>query len=250
MRINKFLTDQGVCSRREADKLIQAGRVKINKRLAVLGDKVGPGDQVLVDNKLVENAPPKVYIMYNKPLGVTCTTDRRIEGNIVDAVQHPLRVFPIGRLDKYSSGLIFLTNDGDIVNQILRAQYGHEKEYRVEINQPVTKEFIEKMSSGVDIGDYVTKKCRVRSLSGNTFSIVLTEGKNRQIRRMCEALGAVVKSLHRIRIMNVQIGSLEDGVWQDIPHTLLQELKVTLGRNQDSSIKSSPLSEEELAVEE
>jgi 23S rRNA pseudouridine2604 synthase len=224
MRINKFFTEQGYCSRREADRLIQAGRVKINERLAVLGDQVGADDSVFLDGQLIEFHPPKKYIMYNKPLGITCTTDLRVEGNIIDAVKHDLRIFPIGRLDKYSTGLIFLTNDGDIVNKILRAQFGHEKEYIIEINCPVTDDFIRKMSSGVDIGGYVTKNCKVKKIRGNTFSIILTEGKNKQIRRMCEALDTVVKKLHRIRIINVNIGSLRSGEWVDIDPKLLGEM--------------------------
>jgi 23S rRNA pseudouridine2604 synthase len=230
MRINKFFTAQGFCSRREADKLIEAKRVKINGKLAVLGDQLKDGDVVTLDGKVVEFSPPKKYIMYNKPLGITCTTDLRVEGNIVEAVNHPLRIFPIGRLDKYSTGLIFLTNDGDIVNRILRAQYGHEKEYLVEINSPVTSEFLKKMSAGVDIDGYVTKPCVTKKMKGNTFSIILTEGKNRQIRRMCEALGFVVKHLKRIRIINVKIGNLAEGQWQEIPEADFNEMQKILNR--------------------
>jgi 23S rRNA pseudouridine2604 synthase len=225
MRINKFFTDQGYCSRRQADKLIEEKRVKINGRIAVLGDQVQDGDAVTLDDKPISFSGPKTYIMYNKPRGITSTTDLRIAGNIIDAVNHPLRVFPIGRLDKDSTGLILLTNDGDIVNKILRAQYGHEKEYVVEINRPVDEIFIKKMAAGVDIGDHITKPCKMKKLGGNTFSIILTEGKNRQIRRMCEALGAVVKNLHRIRIMNIEIGNLKPGQWKDIPAEELQKLK-------------------------
>ena len=224
MRINKFFTDQGYCSRREADRLIAAGRVRINGRVAVLGDQVQSDDEVRLDNNVIAFSPPRKYIMYNKPRGITCTTDPTIEGNIVAAISHPLRIFPIGRLDKDSTGLIFLTNDGDIVNKILRAQYGHEKEYVVEINCPVTPDFVQKMSAGVDIGDHITKKCEVKKIGANKFSIVLTEGKNRQIRRMCEALGATVKSLHRIRIMNIKIGDLKAGEWREIPEPLLTNL--------------------------
>lgn len=234
MRINKFFTAQGYCSRREADKLIEAKRVKINGKLAVLGDQVQEGDVVTLDGKVIEFSPPKKYIMYNKPLGITCTTDLRVEGNIIEAVNHPLRIFPIGRLDKYSTGLIFLTNDGDIVNKILRAQYGHEKEYVVEINSPITPDFIKKMSNGVNIGDYVTKPCQVKKMSGNTFSIVLTEGKNRQIRRMCEALGFVVKHLKRIRIINIKIGNLAEGKWQDIPEPQFKEMQNILSKSAES----------------
>lgn len=231
MRINKFFTEQGYCSRREADRLIESRRVKINDRVAVLGDQVEAGDQVFVDGKRIEFNPPKTYIMYNKPRGVISTTDVREEANIVLAVNHHERVFPIGRLDKDSTGLIFLTNDGDIVNKILRAQFGHEKEYIVEINRPVNEDMIEILSDGVDIGGYITKPCKVRKIGGNTFSIILTEGKNRQIRRMVEAQGAVVKNLERIRIMNVKIGNLKPGEWRDIPKDQLNELKAILEKN-------------------
>ena len=238
MRINKFFTEQGYCSRREADRLIQEGRVKINGRKAVLGDQVAESDQVFLDDKLIAFNPSKTYIMYNKPRGITSTTDQKISGNIIDAIKHPLRVFPIGRLDKDSTGLIFLTNDGDIVNKILRAQFGHEKEYVVEVNKPVDDLFIKKMSQGVNIGDYITLPCKVRKIKGNTFSITLTEGKNRQIRRMCETLGATVKNLQRIRIMNIEIGNLKSGEWKDIPQNLLNDLKKTLEKtsSKDSEI--------------
>ena len=231
MRINKFFTEQGFCSRRQADKLIEEERVKINGRVAVLGDQVAEGDEVTLDGKVISFNPTKTYIMYNKPRGITCTTDLSIEGNIIDAIKHPLRVFPIGRLDKDSTGLIFLTNDGDIVNKILRAQFGHEKEYVVEINRPVDDEVLKKLSGGVDIGDHVTLPCKVRKIGGNTFSIILTEGKNRQIRRMCEALGSRVKNLHRIRIMNIKIADLKMGQWKDIPKDQLDALKKDLEKS-------------------
>lgn len=228
MRINKYFTDRGYCSRREADRLIEAGRVKINGRKAVLGDKVEETDNVTIDGNKLTTRGKRVYVMYNKPFGVTCTTDRETPRNIVDEIKHPLRVFPIGRLDKASTGLIFLTNDGDIVNKILRAQYGHEKEYEVEVNAPYPDSFLKDMASGVDIGDYTTKPCKLTRLSDTWFSIVLTEGKNRQIRRMTEALGFKVKQLHRIRIMNVLIGDLDLGKWKDIPVDDLEKLKAML----------------------
>lgn len=244
-RINKFLTERGVCSRREADKLIESGRVRLNQKKAALGDRVGENDKVYVDGHLVEAGPEKIYIMYNKPLGVTCTTDLRDKDNIVQAVNHPQRVFPIGRLDKYSSGLILLTNDGDIVNQILRAQYGHEKEYVVEINMPVSEVFLKKMSEGVDIGGYVTRPCRIKKIGGNTFVIVLTEGKNRQIRRMCEAMGVVVKDLQRVRIMNIKLGALKLGEWRDVPPRLLNELKSQLSSSLQSGLANAGMDIEE-----
>lgn len=243
MRINKFLTDRGYCSRREADRLIEAKRVQINGRVAVLGDQVlienkdGAADRVSVDGVEISAAADKVYIMYNKPRGITCTSEPNVTDNIIQAVRHSQRVFPIGRLDKDSTGLIFLTNDGDIVNKILRAQFGHEKEYVVEINRPADDGFLAKMAKGVDIGGYVTQPCPVKKMGGNTFSIILTEGKNRQIRRMCEALGAVVKNLRRIRIMNVKIGSLKEGSWRDIPVEELKSLKAALDRAPSSTSK-------------
>jgi len=228
MRINRFFTDLGYCSRREADKLIEGKRVRINDRLAVLGDQVSETDQVFVDGKHLQYSPPKVYIMYHKPIGITCTTERQISGNIIDAVNHPLRIFPIGRLDKDSSGLILLTNDGDIVNRILRAEFEHEKEYIVEVDKSFNQEFLFKMSRGVDIGDHVTLPCTIKSLGLRSFSIILTEGKNRQIRRMCETLGYEVRKLQRIRIMNLLLADMKAGHWKDIPSEKLQELKGNL----------------------
>jgi 23S rRNA pseudouridine2604 synthase len=250
VRINKFFTEQGFCSRRQADRLIEEKRVKINGRIAVLGDQVSETDEVTLDGKAMAFTPPKTYIMYNKPRGITSTTDLRIEGNIITAVKHPLRVFPIGRLDKDSTGLIFLTNDGDIVNKILRAQFGHEKEYVVEINRPADEEFLKKMSQGVDIGDHVTLPCNIKKLGGNTFSLILTEGKNRQIRRMCETLGARVKNLNRIRIMNIKIGDLKPGAWKDIPKDQLAELKKILEKTGAHKGQAENLTAEDLESEE
>ncbi len=225
MRINKFFTDQGYCSRREADKYIEGGRVKINGRVAVLGEQVNPTDRITLDGKPISFNPKKVYIMYNKPKGITCTTELKVKGNIISDIKHPLRIFPIGRLDKDSTGLIFLTNDGDIVNLILRAQFGHEKEYHVSVNKPFEDKFLDKMSRGVDIGDHHTLPCKIKKLGPRSFSIILTEGKNRQIRRMCQALGFTVTALHRIRIMNIKIGALQSGEWADIPEDDLSLLK-------------------------
>ncbi len=228
MRINKYFTDRGLCSRREADRLIEAGRIRINGVKAVLGDQVTDDDIVTLDGKKVMTKQSPVYIMYNKPYGITCTADQNIAGNIVAAVKHPVRVFPIGRLDKASTGLIFLTNDGDIVNKILRAQYGHEKEYEVEVNEEYPDRFLRKMAVGVNIGDYITKPCALTRLDEKNFSIILTEGKNRQIRRMTDACGFKVKRLHRVRIMNVRIGDLAPGQWKNIPPKELAELKKNL----------------------
>jgi len=228
MRINRFFTDLGFCSRREADKLIIAGRVRINDHVAVLGEQVSETDKVFVDSVPLTYLPPKVYIMYNKPIGITCTTERQIKGNIIDAVNHPLRVFPIGRLDKESSGLILLTNDGDIVNRILREEFQHEKEYVVEVDKDLNQDFLNRMSEGVDIGDHFTRPCKIKSLGLRKFSIILMEGKNRQIRRMCEALGFKVKKLQRVRIMNLHLNQLKTGQWKDIPPDDLRILKEKL----------------------
>lgn len=207
IRINKYLSEVGYCSRRAADKLIDANRVQINGKVPELGTKVMPGDQVSVDGNLVEDSrDERVVLAFNKPVGIVCTTDTRVEkNNIIDYINYPTRVFPIGRLDKPSEGLIFLTNDGDIVNKILRARNGHEKEYIVDVKQPIRKDFVEKMSNGIPILDQVTRKCKVEQMGRNRFRIVLTQGLNRQIRRMCEYLGYDVVRLKRVRIMNIQL---------------------------------------------
>jgi 23S rRNA pseudouridine2604 synthase len=216
-RINKFLSEIGYCSRRAADKLIEQGRVTINGEAPAMGTKVSGEDQVCVNGKIVSYPKKKemVYLAFNKPAGIVCTTDQRRErDNIIDYINYPTRIFPIGRLDKPSEGLIFLTNDGDIVNKILRAKNNHEKEYEVTVHKPVTKEFIQAMSSGVPILDTITKKCFVKQINKKKFKIILTQGLNRQIRRMCEYLGYDVKKLKRVRIMNIKldipIGSYRD----------------------------------------
>lgn len=225
MRINRFFSDQGFCSRREADRLIQAGRVKLNNKVAVLGDQVSESDSVSLDGKTILFNPPKLYIAYHKPLGITCTTDQTIAGNIIDAIKHKQRIYPIGRLDKDSTGLILLTNDGDIVNKILRAENGHEKEYHVEVNGPINDEFVRKMSAGVDIEDHFTRPCKIKQTGKNRFTIILTEGKNRQIRRMCEVFRFTVKHLKRVRVMNIQLGNLKEGQWRELTSSELQDLQ-------------------------
>ena len=214
VRLNKFISDTGYCSRREADALIAAGKVTVNGQSAEMGLKVGAGDTVLVDGKPLKNKPKRVYIAYHKPVGITCTTDRKVAGNITDALKYPERIFPIGRLDKPSEGLIFLTNDGDIVNKVLRAGNAHEKEYVVTVNKPITEQFIKRMSQGVPILDTVTLPCKVRQVSRNTFNIILTQGLNRQIRRMAEFLGYEVVKLKRTRIMHVRLAELKVGQWR------------------------------------
>lgn len=207
-RINKFLSEIGYCSRRAADKLIEQGRVKINGEVPEMGTKISADDEVSVNGKLVHRAKKKkmVYIAFNKPVGIVCTTDQmREKNNIIDYINYPTRIFPIGRLDKPSEGLIFLTNDGDIVNKILRARNNHEKEYEVTVSKPITKEFIEAMGNGVPILDTVTRKCFVKQTDKNKFKIILTQGLNRQIRRMCEYLEYDIRKLKRVRIMNINL---------------------------------------------
>lgn len=213
VRINKFLSSKGLCSRREADKIIESGRVKVNGAIATLGTVIGPNDEVRFDNKIIneKQADKPVYIALNKPVGIVCTTDKREKDNIVDFMKYPVRIFNIGRLDKESEGLLLMTNDGDIVNKILRARNNHEKEYVVTVDKPITPEFIKKMSNGVPILDTVTRKCFVKRESKHTFRIILTQGLNRQIRRMCEYLGYRVTKLKRERIMNIHLGDLPVG---------------------------------------
>ena len=213
-RLNKFIADSGYCSRREADRLIDEGRVRIDGRVGVLGDRIFPGMVVTVDGQPLSGQGEKVYILLNKPIGVVCTADPREPMNVVDYLNYPIRIFPVGRLDKDSEGLLLLTSDGEIVNRLLRAAGGHEKEYEVVIDRPVTPEFIQKMSSGVPILDTVTLPCRVRRTGERSFNIILVQGLNRQIRRMCKALGCNVRSLRRIRIMNLRIGALRPGQWR------------------------------------
>ena len=224
-RINKYLSEVGYCSRRAADKLIEEGRVTINGVVPEKGTKISPNDDVHVDGKRISTPKEKpVYIAFNKPIGIVCTTDTRVEkDNIIDYINYPKRIFPIGRLDKPSEGLIFLTNDGDIVNKILRARNNHEKEYVVTVNKPITKDFITKMSNGVPILDTITRKCKVTQVSKYVFNIVLTQGLNRQIRRMSEYLGYEVTKLKRVRIMNVNL-DIPVGKWRDLTEKELQEI--------------------------
>jgi 23S rRNA pseudouridine2604 synthase len=223
-RINKFISETGFCSRREADRLVEQGRVTLNGKKAVLGDKASAADDVRVDGKPLKQKKAAVYIAFNKPVGITCTTERDVKGNIIDYIRHRERIFPIGRLDKPSEGLIFLTSDGDIVNKILRAGNNHEKEYVVTVDKPITAEFIQRMSSGVPILDTVTQKCFVRKDSSYVFTIILTQGLNRQIRRMCEFLGYHVTKLKRIRIMQITIKDLPVGKWRNLTELEMKEI--------------------------
>ena len=207
-RINKYLSEVGYCSRRVADRLIEEGKVTINGKITEMGTRVEQDDQVEVEGKKIEKSEKQnnIYLAFNKPVGIVCTTDRRVEpDNIIDFIKYPQRIFPIGRLDKLSQGLIFLTNDGDIVNKVLRARNNHEKEYIVSVDRPINKEFVQKMSKGVEILETITRSCFVKQLGPKKFKIILTQGLNRQIRRMCESLGYRVKSLKRVRIMNIKL---------------------------------------------
>ncbi|MEP7106701.1 MAG: pseudouridine synthase [Ferruginibacter sp.] len=212
--LNKFISETGFCSRREADKYIKQGRVTINGNVAVKGNRVMAGDLVELDGELLKKKDKTVYLVFNKPMGITCTTDTKVKHNIISFINYKCRIFPIGRLDKASEGLIFLTNDGDIVNKILRAGNNHEKEYIVTTDRPVNAVFTDKMSNGIRILEKVTKKCFVRQEGKNRFRIILTQGLNRQIRRMCQVLGYQVTTLKRIRIMNISIADLPAGKWR------------------------------------
>ncbi|MBK5215102.1 MAG: 23S rRNA pseudouridine(2604) synthase RluF [Flavobacteriaceae bacterium] len=225
VRLNKAISDSGYCSRREADTLIEKGRVTVNGEKSTLGDRVMPGDTVCVDGKPITENNTEVFIMLNKPVGITCTTDTRFDDNVVDFVNHPERIFPVGRLDKPSSGLLLLTNEGDIVNKILRAGNKHEKEYIVKVDRHVTDEFIKRMGSGIPILDTVTKRCKVERISRFEFRIILVQGLNRQIRRMCEYLGYEVVALQRTRIMNLELGDLPVGQWRDLTPEELKTLR-------------------------
>lgn len=226
--LNKYISSTGICSRREADKLIADGRVTINGAATRLGNRVLEGDAVYIDGKLLKPKPAALYIAFNKPIGIVCTTDPKERKNIINYIGHPERLFPIGRLDKPSEGLIFLTNDGDIVNKILRAGNRHEKEYIVTVKQMITAGFIKKMGQGIPVLGTVTKKCSVIRLNDFTFKIILTQGLNRQIRRMCEYLNYEVVKLKRTRIMNVKLGNLKTGQWRELRAAEMQQINKML----------------------
>ncbi len=231
-RLNKFIADSGYCSRREADRLIEEGRVLVDGRKGVLGDKILPGMKVIADGHDLTGDSEKVYIVLNKPAGIVCTADPREPMNVVDYINYPARIFPVGRLDKDSEGLLLMTSDGEIVNRLLRAAGGHEKEYEVEVDRPVTREFLEKMMAGVEILDTVTLPCKVRKTGERSFNIILIQGLNRQIRRMCEALGYNVRKLRRIRIMNIKLGNMQPGQWRDVTKDELSALMAELERKE------------------
>ncbi len=229
VRLNKYMADSGYCSRREADRLIEEGRVRVDGRAGELGLRVLPGMTVTVDGRPLTGESEKVYLLLNKPKGIVCTADPREPMNVVDYLGYPKRVFPVGRLDKDSEGLLLLSSDGEIVNRMLRAAGGHEKEYEVTIDRPVTAPFVESMMSGVPILDTVTLPCKVRRTGERSFNIVLVQGLNRQIRRMCEALGANVTHLRRVRIMNLRLGRLQPGQWRELTREELETLMGQLG---------------------
>lgn len=224
INLNKFISSTGICSRREAERYIVAGQVTINGKIAQLGNRVFKGDEVRLDGKPLSKKPKALYIAFNKPVGIVCTTDSKEKRNIVRYINHSERLFPIGRLDKPSQGLIFLTNDGDIVNKILRAGNNHEKEYLVHVNKPVTAEFMKRMGNGIPMLGTVTKKCKVEKITSNSFKIILTQGLNRQIRRMCEYLNYEVTKLERTRIMNVDLGTLKIGEWRVLSQKEMNEI--------------------------
>ena len=230
--LNKFISSTGICSRREAEKLITAGRVTINGKPTELGNRVFDGDVVKVDGRALKAKPKTIYLALNKPVGIVCTTDSKERKNIIKFLNYPERLFPIGRLDKPSEGLIFLTNDGDIVNKILRAGNNHEKEYIVSVDKVIDERFVKRMSNGIPILGTITQKCKVEKISEKVFKIILTQGLNRQIRRMCEYLGYNVTKLKRTRIMNVDLGALKTGEWRELSS---EEMKIINALVKDSS---------------
>jgi 23S rRNA pseudouridine2604 synthase len=244
IRLNKAISDTGTCSRREADTYIEHGRVFVNGVKAKVGDRVTNSDEIRVDGRIIKEREKDIYIVLNKPVGIVCTTERQVKDNIIDYLLFPKRIFPIGRLDKESEGLILLTNNGDIVNKILRAGNDHEKEYIVTVNKPITADFIEKMGSGVPILGETTKKCEVEKVSEFIFRIVLVQGLNRQIRRMCEHFGYEVTKLKRVRIMNVTIGKLPVGDWRELSDSelefILNAVKNSTSEVKPTAEKSSP----------
>lgn len=237
-RLNKAISETGYCSRREADRLIEAGKVSVNGTVAGLGVQVSPDDKIEVEGKLISKEVENIYIAFNKPVGIICTTDTSIKNNIIDFIGHPERIFPIGRLDKPSEGLIFLTNDGDIVNKVLRSGNNHEKEYIVSVNRKITKTFIQEMSNGVPVLGTVTKKCEVERVADHTFKIILTQGLNRQIRRMCSYMGYEVSRLQRVRIMNIKLDDLKVGEYRYFTPSEIEEINrlvANSGKTMDAS---------------
>lgn len=237
IRLNKYLSDAGICSRRQADRWIEEKRITVNGEIAGMGMKVAPDSEVCLDGKPIKKEEKKVLLAMNKPAGIVCTAEKRERNNIVDYMKYPKRIYPVGRLDKDSTGLLLLTNDGELVNKIMRAGNYHEKEYLVSVNKPVTEEFCRKMSCGVAILDTVTRPCKVEKTGEKSFRIILTQGLNRQIRRMCETLGYRVMTLQRVRIMNIRLGSLKEGTWRNIEGKERKELDALLSDSSSLSVK-------------
>ena len=235
--LNKYISESGVCSRREADKIIDAHRVTINGLVAKKGNRVAEGDMVKIDGKPLKGKEAPIYLAFNKPPGITCTGDKDVDDNIIDFINYPKRIFYVGRIDKYSQGLIFLTNDGDVVNKILRAGNQHEKEYLVTVNKPVTHSFIQNMANGVPILDTRTNRCFVQKESNYTFRIILTQGLNRQIRRMCEYFGYHVTKLIRLRIMHIELGDLPEGEWRNFSKLEVNKLMQLVANSENLSQK-------------
>ena len=237
IRINKYLSEAGVCSRREADRALEAGQIRIGDRVAALGDRVTSGDVVYYRGKPVKKETERILIAFHKPRGVVCTTSKKEGVNIVDYIGYPKRIYPVGRLDKDSTGLILLTNDGDIVNKMMRAGNRHEKEYVVTLDREITNDFIMQMSNGVPILDTVTRPCKVRQSGAREFHIILTQGLNRQIRRMCEVLGYHVQTLKRLRIMNIRLGDLKEGTYRDVTQTEWRELQRLIRHSSNETVR-------------
>ena len=223
--LNKFIAERGYCSRRQADELLRAGRVQLNGQVARPGNRAFPGDEILIDGQPLRAEDEHVYVLLNKPKGITVTTDQRVGGNVIDFINYPLRIFPVGRLDKFSEGLLLLTNDGDLSNKLLHARNQHEKEYFVELHRPYDQEFLDQMANGVSILDTVTRPCKIFPVAEQSFRIILTQGLNRQIRRMVEALGHHVRSLERIRFLSLELHDLPRGHWRELHEEELNELR-------------------------
>jgi len=231
MRLNKYVSDSGYCSRREADKLIELGSVMVNGKCAELGMQIMTGDKVVINGRHIKPKMHGIYIAFNKPIGIECTTNPKVKDNIIDYINYPERIYPVGRLDKRSSGLILLTNDGELSNEILKARHFHEKEYIVEVNKPISEDFLDKMRLGVEILDTVTRPCEVYKISKTSFKIILTQGLNRQIRRMCEVLDYRVESLKRVRILNIMLDDLAVGQYRILTDKELVTLKQLIGQD-------------------
>ncbi len=239
VRLNKFISEAGICSRRKADELIDRGQVLVDGQVAEKGMKIFPGQEVKVGRKVISQSREMIMLAVNKPVGIVCTAEKREKHNIVDFIGYPRRIYPVGRLDKDSEGLILMTNNGDIVNEIMRARNQHEKEYIVKVDKEITREFLERMGSGVPILDTVTRPCRIEQIGKYTFRIILTQGLNRQIRRMCEYLGYEVTRLKRVRIMNIRLGDLKPGQYRDVSIEEMEQLYESIRNRQNERTRQA-----------